>query len=210
MEHTEAAATMAAERYLLNEMEAAERDAFEEHFFNCAECAADVRDEALIAGAIRSEGRGVTKVVPFRPRVASRAGWLAAAAAVAGMAFLGYQNAQLRHGSARPEAAFMMPYAVSTGATRGEGAAEEIDAHGRAFGILAEIAADPQFKTYHLALRSNSKTSAEDDVDAREVAERAVLLRVPPSPAGSYTFTIEGVAPDGHRTPIRSESILVR
>ncbi len=37
---------MATERYLLEEMTEAESEAFEEHYFNCAECAAEV-----VAGA---------------------------------------------------------------------------------------------------------------------------------------------------------------
>ncbi len=43
MDHSEAMRTCAAERYSLSEMDEAERDAFEAHFFDCAECADEVR-----------------------------------------------------------------------------------------------------------------------------------------------------------------------
>lgn len=42
MEHKQALQTKAVERYLLNEMAAAERDSFEEHYFGCRECAAEL------------------------------------------------------------------------------------------------------------------------------------------------------------------------
>jgi len=80
MEHTEAMERMMAERYLLGELLEEDRDAFEEHFFGCHECAAAVRDGAVLIDS----GRGVTRrggnVVAMRPRIPS---WLAAAATVA-------------------------------------------------------------------------------------------------------------------------------
>jgi hypothetical protein len=44
VEHRTAVGSYAAERYLLGELVAEERDRFEEHFFACAACAAAVRD----------------------------------------------------------------------------------------------------------------------------------------------------------------------
>ncbi|HSY49755.1 MAG TPA: zf-HC2 domain-containing protein [Thermoanaerobaculia bacterium] len=52
-EHQAAVKSMSAERYVLGEMEPAERDAFEEHFFDCAECSSDVRDETKIGAGVR-------------------------------------------------------------------------------------------------------------------------------------------------------------
>lgn len=43
MEHTEAVSIGATERYLLGELGDQECAAFEEHYFSCAQCAADVR-----------------------------------------------------------------------------------------------------------------------------------------------------------------------
>lgn len=47
MEHHEAIEMMASERYLLDELAPELRDAYEEHFFGCADCADDVRFGAL-------------------------------------------------------------------------------------------------------------------------------------------------------------------
>jgi anti-sigma factor RsiW len=43
MTHQDAVETMAAERYLLDEMSELERHTFEEHFFACGECVEDMR-----------------------------------------------------------------------------------------------------------------------------------------------------------------------
>ena len=52
MTHQEAVETLAAERYLLNELSAADREAFEAHYFSCEECAADLRSTAaMLQGA---------------------------------------------------------------------------------------------------------------------------------------------------------------
>jgi hypothetical protein len=59
MTHDEAVATMAAERYQLGELDDAERDAFEAHFFDCEPCAEDVR-----LGAFLQDGVGAGWVAP--------------------------------------------------------------------------------------------------------------------------------------------------
>ena len=52
MTHQHAIKTLAAERYLLNEMAELERYDFEDHYFSCADCAEDVRlGELLREGA---------------------------------------------------------------------------------------------------------------------------------------------------------------
>jgi hypothetical protein len=54
MTHTQAVETLATERYILNEMSGADRDAFEEHFFSCEICADDVRVAAAVIGGAKA------------------------------------------------------------------------------------------------------------------------------------------------------------
>ena len=54
MEHQEAIQMLAAERYLLGELTDAERDQFEEHFFDCPECAEDVRGGNILTANLRA------------------------------------------------------------------------------------------------------------------------------------------------------------
>jgi hypothetical protein len=55
MTHQQALDTMAAERYLLDEMTEIEKHAFEEHFFDCNDCSTEVR----LGERIRVEVRAV-------------------------------------------------------------------------------------------------------------------------------------------------------
>jgi hypothetical protein len=54
MTHQQALDTMAAERYLLDEMTEIEKHAFEDHFFDCSDCAQEVRLGEQIRAEVRS------------------------------------------------------------------------------------------------------------------------------------------------------------
>src|SRR5688572_13963580 len=84
MEHSESLKTNAAERYLLEEMSAVERDAFEEHYFDCSECAVDVGDGARMMAAGREILRepAAKKILEMRPK-RSFTTWIPQAAAAA-------------------------------------------------------------------------------------------------------------------------------
>jgi Putative zinc-finger len=59
MDHLEAIQRGAVEKYLLNELPPPERDEFEEHYFDCRECAEDLRaTAAFLDGAKRELKRG--------------------------------------------------------------------------------------------------------------------------------------------------------
>lgn len=57
MEHDEAVRSKAAERYVAHELSAAEQDAFEEHLFDCPECADEVRLELTFSVNARAVAR---------------------------------------------------------------------------------------------------------------------------------------------------------
>ncbi len=112
MDHPQAVETLAMERYLLREMNDAERDAFEDHYFSCVECAEDARAAAMMqdgAAAGFARAREVvsigdrTKVAAFRPkstgwRSSIALPWAAAALLAVG---LGYQTLEGPFGAAR-------------------------------------------------------------------------------------------------------------
>jgi Putative zinc-finger len=54
MEHYEAVRLQAAVKYVLGELPQTERDSFEEHYFDCGECALDVRAAAAFADNARN------------------------------------------------------------------------------------------------------------------------------------------------------------
>jgi len=57
MDHQEATRRGAVEKYLLDELAPPERDEFEEHFFDCQECAADLRTTAAFLDEAKKELR---------------------------------------------------------------------------------------------------------------------------------------------------------
>jgi hypothetical protein len=102
MNHTEAVRSSAAERYLLDEMSEVERHAFEDHYFDCAECADDVRAGALMREGVKDgllDRPNVRSFAQAAPQTATRRAWRPAAivpwAAAAAFALIaGYQSLQ--------------------------------------------------------------------------------------------------------------------
>src|SRR5579859_1674339 len=102
MDHTEVVRQKMTESYLLDELDPEVRDEFEAHFFDCADCAVDIRAGAQFVAhtkLVLSEPPETTLArVPAAGDGASR-GWLAwlrpafAAPALALLlAVIGYQN----------------------------------------------------------------------------------------------------------------------
>jgi hypothetical protein len=97
MEHHIALATKASERYLLGEMSELERFDFEAHYFDCAECAEDVRTGAALARGIKAVNAEDAALRPQTRVVveSTRGGWFSwltfpvLASSAAALAFAG-------------------------------------------------------------------------------------------------------------------------
>ena len=73
MNHVDADREMSVEKYLLGELQGEARDRFEEHLFECQQCANDLKAAVLFAEAARDE---LATEVPVRVPVAEKkAGW---------------------------------------------------------------------------------------------------------------------------------------
>jgi len=88
----------AAERYLLGQMSESDRDAYEQHFFQCVECADEVKATARFIDDCKSVLTGRPDVAGFSPQAARRAWFPRSTAAVlmgalaATLALVVYQN----------------------------------------------------------------------------------------------------------------------
>ncbi len=96
MKHEFAVATHAVERYLIGDMPAEERDAFEEHYFSCQDCAEDLRVTACFIENAKIVWRDEAQK-PFRPSFLDwmRVKWLSPAVgalAAAALAVVVFQN----------------------------------------------------------------------------------------------------------------------
>jgi Putative zinc-finger len=89
MDHLEAKRLHASEKYILGDLSADQRDAFEEHYFDCAECAEDVKAALTFVTASRQVFREEPALTPVTPQAPSRrAAWFRPLIAVPALAAL--------------------------------------------------------------------------------------------------------------------------
>lgn len=89
MDHQEAVQVQAVERYLLDELSPTDREQFEEHFFDCHACAAEVKAGAVLVANARAvfqdaAGRAAPQRSGWRAEIG---GWLRAIRAPYAVAF---------------------------------------------------------------------------------------------------------------------------
>src|SRR6266849_1385204 len=112
MDHKEAVRLQAAEKYVLGEFPPNLRDEYEEHFFDCAECAVDVKAIAAFVDVSREVLRAETEKLAEKKAAPAQGGWLswfrpvvAVPAFAALLLIIAYQNTvtipQARNTSAR-------------------------------------------------------------------------------------------------------------
>ena len=230
MNHNEAVQQMATERYLLDELSPEVRDAFEEHFFDCQECAFDLRtaaafvDEAKIQlpeltspSSVPSGSRTPLAIEKKRSWFSSglSAWWRPAIAApvfATLLAIIGYQNF-VTYPALRSEA--NEPILSSTiflhSGTRSVGATlVNVDQkHGVA--LLVDTPPQQGYVSFLFELRDpQGKTvfSIATSKDSQS-ADGTLSLAIPGAGLhdGAYTLAISGVAPNGESTEIERHSL---
>jgi len=99
MDHKEAVRLQAAEKYVLGEFPPNLRDEYEEHFFDCAECAVDVKAIAAFVDVSREVLRAETEKLAEKKAAPAQGGWLswfrpviAVPAFAALLLIIGYQS----------------------------------------------------------------------------------------------------------------------
>jgi hypothetical protein len=99
MDHNEAIRLQAAVRYVLGELSPAQREEYEEHYFDCAECAVDIKALATFADTTREVLRRERDAQFAKDLVPARSGWLswlqpvvAVPAMAALLLIIAYQN----------------------------------------------------------------------------------------------------------------------
>jgi hypothetical protein len=224
MDHSEALQQMAAERYLLGELTPDAREAFEEHLFDCPECALDLRAGVAFVAETKIQlpklAGALPAPVPIRHREpkAERGWWnswfqpaFAAPVFASLLLVIGYQNLVtypgLRAAADQPR---LLPWAPLHGATRGAQLAITADRqHGVAlpidlpqppsFGAYVSYSFglnDPQGKLVWTGAVAAPGDEAGDGQRISLVIPGAMLSN------GTYTVTVTGVTAQGERTRI--------
>jgi hypothetical protein len=203
-EHEQAIRTLAAERYMLGQMTDAERETFEEHYFNCRFCVEDVKGIDLMSQAARQQPK--PQPVPKWWRPMNVAPW-AVSATLAGVLVLQpmmrtppvAQLAEVAYDTHRP----------LTSESRAAAAAVMKLPAGRRILQYVEIAHDPQYTQYRWDLRSDEAKSLQSGTVTPEETKEPIALLLGPLPAGSYELVIEGVRKDGNRSAIIIQPLVV-
>jgi Putative zinc-finger len=221
MNHNEAIQQMVAERYLLGELTPEQRDAFEEHAFDCRDCSLDLRAGSAFIDTARVE---LPKLVAASPAPALPTArpikkkidwqsWLRPAFAIpafaALLAVVSYQNLStipaLRKTATEPS---VLPSTAFHTGTRGSAhmLVQADRTHGVALSIElpqnSSVATysftlyDPQGKELWARTLAASKAGASGDGIVSLVIPGAGLVQ------GSYTLSIAGVDAQGTRTEI--------
>jgi len=215
MKHELAVQQKMTERYLLNELDPDSRDEFEEHFFDCQECALDVRagatfvDQGKIILAEKSELVATPVPAPVRP---GWFGWLRPAFAVPVMAVLlvvvGYQNLvtypRLNQKLNSPR---VLPFAVVTPATWGSSAPVIPIRAGQGFLLFVRVPPDGYAQYTADLYNPVGKREWSLSFPASSVQDQWPL-QVPGRnrEAGTYTLKVRGVTSAGESKEIGSTS----
>ena len=224
MDHSEAVRLMATERYLLGELSPQMREAFEEHFFECQECALDLRaGAAFIEEAKHQTGASIADPAAAARKSAPQRDWfawwrlaLAVPVFAALLLVVGYQNfatiPSLRSAARQPALAPWATLHVGTRdgaplavmADRKSGAVLFIDVPDTAaYSSFAFALDDPQGKQFWT---ETIQASASKD------GQQTLSLFVPGAglQPGPYTLTISGITAQGSRTQLDRHVLDIR
>lgn len=205
MDHDGAVRLSLVEKYLLDELGPELRDEFEEHYFDCRECADDVRVTAAFLDVAKNELRATPLPKPV-PAPAKRPwfAWLwtpafAVPALAACLLVLIYQNLvifpRFRSAIAELRAPEILPTISLVGSNSRGGSAPSIAVEGaHAFLVLIDIPTQERFSSYTCLLYSPSGSLAWHVQVSAEAAKDTVSIRVPAGQAssGSYTLAVQG------------------
>lgn len=225
MDHTEAVKQMAAERYLLDELTPNAREAFEEHAFDCPDCALDLRAAVAFVDEAKDQLPELAqKSAATAPSATAKPGfkwdgwfsWARPAFAVPTFAALlmvvSYQNLVtlpgLRAEATQPR---LLPWIPVHEATRG-GAGTQINAD-RVHGVALPLDLSPQpgmdaYPSYSFDLLDPQGklvwTGAMAAPAASDSGSQRILLAIPGAMLhnGAYTVAISAVGPHGEGIPI--------
>jgi hypothetical protein len=205
MDHNQSTNLMAAEKYLLEELTPEQRDEFEDHFFDCQECALDVQATSAFMAAARQEFK--TNPVPkpgkaTKGKSFSAAFWPAAAvwsALAASLLLVAYQNLlvfpRLQSEIAELRTPEVLPViSLVGGNSRGGNTPTASIAAQHPFLLSLDIPTQDRFTSYTCLLYSPSGALAWRVEVSPQAARDTVSIRVPSTDKlpGEYSLAVQG------------------
>jgi len=200
MDHHLAIKSQACEKYLLGELSPDLRDAYEEHYFSCAECASQLRMAAELVGAGQQIFAQTPAPAVARP-VHESGGWLrwfrpAIALPVLATLLLivGYQNLVIIPQLQESRAPRVLPmFSLISANTRGETVPEFTTQPNQPVGLYVDVPSDAAYSTYGISLLDPSgKTTPLRSLSYAEAQKTQVLVVNPGKISGKYILVICG------------------
>jgi hypothetical protein len=207
MDHSDAVRLKATERYLLNELDPDQLDQFEEHLFDCPDCALDVRAAAMFIEQSKNVVSATAEAVPVQVLIPVReAGfsWLRPVFAVSVVAVLlaviAYQNLvtfpQMQNALHRPQ---VMPWASVNVGTWGAGGPVIAAAPGQGFLLFVRIPPEASYASYTADLYNPAgrlEWSLNFPASSRE-DQWPIQIPGAQREAGTYTIAVRGITAAG-------------
>jgi Putative zinc-finger len=211
MNHQDALKEMAVERYLLGELSGASLESFEEHLFECPECAEDVRAGVTFIDAARTElGAPRRASVPQvkTPRGWTswlRSPWILAPALAACLLILAFQTFVLQPHMklelARvQEPTVLNPLVLANAGARGDSIPEIVALVHRSFVISLDVPTARGFSSYLCSLFAPDGARVWQIAVSPEQARDALLISIPTDKTkeGLNVFLIQGLPAAGN------------
>lgn len=211
MDHGVVVRQRMTERYLLNELDSEARNEFEEHFFDCPDCALDVRAGALFVEqskiVLAEKSEPTSSPAPVVVRVPARPGWLAwlrpvfAAPVLALLlAFIAYQNLvtypQMKQALNHPQ---VLPWASINIGTYGASGPEITIAPGKGFLVFVRIPPESAYSQYTADLYNPAGKLEWSLTIPATTSQDQWPLAVPGADrqGGTYTLVVRGTTAAG-------------
>jgi hypothetical protein len=207
MNHLDAVKSHVVERYLLNELPPGECDAFEDHYFDCVECAADVRAGAVFFDNARATFREDSAPRPVAEPKRTRPGWLGwlqpaflVSALACAMVLIAYQNVVLIPRLKYPaqstsQAQVLQAFSLIQSNSRGPGAQGFHAMPGKPFSLFFDIPPVGAFSSYRCDVETATGVEKLSlDVTGQQ-AQETIQVLVPGSllEAGDYILVVRGI-----------------
>jgi len=222
MDHEEAVRQKATERYLLDELDPEVRDQFEEHLFDCQDCALDLRAGAMFVEQTKvilaeSPAISVARVPVTAAAKPARLAWLRPAFAVPVFALLlaviGYQNLvtypSLVATSNQPQVG---PWASVNVSTRSTTSISMKVHKGEGFGVLVNLPPEDGFASYTAELYNpaGKKEWSRQIATASHEDTRQIYIPCHNLESGTYTLVVNGITPGGESKELSRHPIDVQ
>ena len=211
MNHEFAIKSQACEKYLLGELSSGLRDAYEQHYFSCVECATQLRIAADVMGAsqqifsrLPASLAAATAPASISAAPASQAApgwfsWLRPAIAIPLFAtlllVLGYQDLVTIPRLKTASAPRVLPmFSLISANTRGESPLVFTAHRNEPIGLYVDIPFDTPYSAYAIRLQDPTGKIIPISWLNYDEAQKTQVVRFTPAKAGNYSLIILGQA----------------